>query len=40
MTLPPATKVYPGHGAPTTLADELPNLRQLRTVGVLPGLRV
>lgn len=40
MTLPPATKVYPGHGAPTTVADELPNLRQLRTVGVLPGLRV
>ena len=40
MTLPPATKVYPGHGALTTLGDELPNLRELRTVGVLPGLRV
>jgi hydroxyacylglutathione hydrolase len=40
MTLPPATKVYPGHGAATTIADELPTLRSLREAGVLPGLRV
>ena len=40
MTLPPATKVYPGHGASTTIADELPTLRYLREAGVLPGLRV
>jgi len=40
MTLPPATKVYPGHGASTTIADEMPTLRQLREAGILPGLRV
>jgi hydroxyacylglutathione hydrolase len=40
MTLPPATKVYPGHGASTTIADELPTLRYLREAGILPGLRV
>jgi len=40
MTLPPATKVYPGHGAATTIADEIPTLRYLREAGVLPGLRV
>lgn len=40
MTLPPATAVYPGHGAVTTIADELPTLRYLREAGVLPGLRV
>jgi hydroxyacylglutathione hydrolase len=40
MTLPPDTKVYPGHGAATTIADELPTLRYLREAGVLPGLRV
>jgi len=40
MTLPPDTKVYPGHGAATTIADELPTLRSLREAGVLPGLRV
>jgi len=39
-TLPPDTKVYPGHGATTTIADELPTLRHLREAGVLPGLRV
>jgi glyoxylase-like metal-dependent hydrolase (beta-lactamase superfamily II) len=39
-TLPPDTKVYPGHGASTTIADELPTLRNLRKAGVLPGLRV
>ncbi len=40
MTLPPDTAVYPGHGALTTIADELPTLRYLREAGVLPGLRV
>jgi hydroxyacylglutathione hydrolase len=40
MTLPLATKVYPGHGASTTIADEQPTLRYLREAGVLPGLRV
>jgi hydroxyacylglutathione hydrolase len=40
MTLPPATKVYPGHGASTTIADEQPTLRYLREAGILPGLRV
>ena len=39
-TLPAETTVYPGHGAPTTIGDELPNLRSLREAGVLPGLRV
>ena len=29
-TLPPATKVYPGHGAPTTIGAELRFLRDLR----------
>jgi len=40
MTLPPDTKVYPGHGAMTTIADELGTLRSLHEAGVLPGLRV
>jgi hydroxyacylglutathione hydrolase len=40
MTLPPETTVYPGHGASTTIAAELPTLRYLREAGVLPGLRV
>jgi len=40
MTLPPDTKVYPGHGALTTIGHELPTLRYLREAGVLPGLRV
>jgi hydroxyacylglutathione hydrolase len=40
MTLPPETKVYPGHGAITTIGDELSTLRHLREAGVLPGLRV
>ncbi len=40
MTLPAETKVYPGHGAITTIGDELPTLRSMREAGVLPGLRV
>ena len=40
ITLSPETKVYPGHGAATTIGDELPMLRYLREAGVLPGLRV
>ena len=40
MTLPSDTKVYPCHGASTTIAEELPTLRYLRETGVLPGLRV
>jgi glyoxylase-like metal-dependent hydrolase (beta-lactamase superfamily II) len=40
MTLPPNTKVYPGHGAPTTIGAEMPTLRQLREAGTLPGLQV
>ena len=39
-TLPGNTKVYPGHGSSTTIGAELPNLRQMREMGVLPGLRV
>jgi len=40
MALPPQTRVYPGHGAKTTIAAELSTLRRLRDEGVLPGLRV
>jgi len=39
-TLPGNTKVFPGHGPSTTIGAELPNLRQMREMGVLPGLRV
>jgi glyoxylase-like metal-dependent hydrolase (beta-lactamase superfamily II) len=38
--LPPGTKVYPGHGEPTTLAAEIGTLRALRDAGVLPDLRL
>jgi len=38
--LAPETTVYPGHGGPTTIGAELPNLRMLRDAGVLPELRV
>jgi hydroxyacylglutathione hydrolase len=40
MTLPPGTTVYPGHGAITTIGEELSTLRYMREAGVLPGLRV
>jgi hydroxyacylglutathione hydrolase len=40
VALPPNTKVYPGHGPPTTIGEELPTLRSLHEAGVLPGLRV
>ncbi|HYV22183.1 MAG TPA: MBL fold metallo-hydrolase [Candidatus Bathyarchaeia archaeon] len=40
LGLPATTKVYPGHGPSTTIGAELPNVRQLRETGVLPGLRV
>jgi len=40
MTLPADTKVYPGHGAATTIGEELSNLRSLREAGILPGLRM
>ena len=40
MTLPPATMVYPGHGATTTLGAEVRTLRVMREAGVLPGLKV
>ena len=40
ISLPRETKVYPGHGAMTTIGDELPTLRSMREAGVLPGLRV
>jgi glyoxylase-like metal-dependent hydrolase (beta-lactamase superfamily II) len=39
-SLPPSTKVYPGHGAPTTIGAEVETLRELRGAGILPGLRV
>jgi hydroxyacylglutathione hydrolase len=38
--LPPATMVYPGHGGTTTVGAEIANLRNLRRMGVLPGLDV
>lgn len=38
--LPADTTVYPGHGAVTTIGEELATLRELRGAGVLPGLRV
>jgi glyoxylase-like metal-dependent hydrolase (beta-lactamase superfamily II) len=40
IALPPATTVYPGHGATTTIEDELATLRHLQRAGILPGMRV
>ena len=39
-SLPATTHVYPGHGAETTIGDELATLRGLRDMGLLPDLRV
>jgi hydroxyacylglutathione hydrolase len=39
-SLPADTRVYPGHGAGTTIGAEIATLRVLRDAGVLPGLRV
>jgi len=40
IKLPTNTKVYPGHGPSTTIGAELPNLREMREMGVLPGIRL
>jgi glyoxylase-like metal-dependent hydrolase (beta-lactamase superfamily II) len=39
-SLPPSTRVYPGHGAETTIGAEIATLRALRDLGVLPGARI
>jgi len=39
-SLPAGTRVYPGHGAETTIGAEIPTLRALRDAGLLPDLRV
>ena len=39
-SLPPTTRVYPGHGEETTIGAEFATLRGLRDVGMLPDLRV
>jgi hydroxyacylglutathione hydrolase len=39
-SLPPTTRVYPGHGAETTIGAEFATLRGLRDAGMLPGLKV
>jgi hydroxyacylglutathione hydrolase len=39
-SLPATTHVYPGHGAETTIGAEIPTLRGLRDMGLLPELRV
>jgi len=39
-SLPPTTRVYPGHGAETTLGAEIATLRGIRDMGLLPELRV
>jgi hydroxyacylglutathione hydrolase len=39
-SLPANTRVYPGHGAETTIAAEISTLRSLRDLGVFPDLRV
>ncbi|HEV8537076.1 MAG TPA: MBL fold metallo-hydrolase [Candidatus Limnocylindria bacterium] len=38
--LPPDTKVYPGHGATTTIGAEISTLRQMQRAGILPGLAI
>lgn len=39
-SLPANTRVYPGHGAETTIGAEIATLRGLRDLGALPDLRV
>lgn len=39
-SLPATTRVYPGHGAETTIGAEIATLRGLRDAGVLPDLRL
>jgi glyoxylase-like metal-dependent hydrolase (beta-lactamase superfamily II) len=39
-SLPANTRVYPGHGAETTIGAEIATLRALRDAGALPDLRV
>jgi len=39
-SLPASTRVYPGHGAETTLGAEIATLRGMRDMGLLPELRV
>ncbi len=39
-SLPATTRVYPGHGAETTIGAEIATLRGLRDAGLLPDLRV
>jgi glyoxylase-like metal-dependent hydrolase (beta-lactamase superfamily II) len=39
-SLPAKTRVYPGHGAETTIGAEIATLRALRDAGALPDLRV
>jgi len=39
-SLPATTRVYPGHGAETTIAAEFGTLRGMRDMGLLPDVRV
>jgi hydroxyacylglutathione hydrolase len=39
-SLPATTRVYPGHGEETTIGAEIPTLRSMRDMGLLPELRV
>jgi hydroxyacylglutathione hydrolase len=39
-SLPATTRVYPGHGEETTIGAEIPRLRSMRDMGLLPELRV
>lgn len=39
-SLPATTRVYPGHGAETTIGAEFATLRGMRDIGMLPDLRV
>ena len=39
-SIPANTRVYPGHGAETTIGAEIATLRGLRDAGVLPDLKI